>query len=54
MPHAIAMASRNDPAAAATDIIPFGDDATEIPGRLEREHTTAEIEAEVTRWFASI
>ena len=38
----------------ATEIIPTADEAAEILARLEREHTTAEIEADVARWFYSI
>jgi hypothetical protein len=38
----------------ATDIVPTGDEASEILADLEREHTTAEVEAEVARWFHSI
>ena len=43
-----------DHAVEATDIVPTGDEAAEILARLEREHTTAEIEADVARWFYSI
>jgi hypothetical protein len=43
-----------DLAVQATDIIPTGDEAAEILTHLEREHTTAEIEADVARWFYSI
>ena len=43
-----------DVAVEATDIIPRGDEAAGILTRLEREHTTAEIEHKVSRWFHSI
>ena len=43
-----------DVAVQATDIIPTGDEAAAIMANLEREHTTAEIEADVARWFYSI
>jgi hypothetical protein len=38
----------------ATDILPTDDEVAEILMRLEREHTTAEIEHKVSRWFQSI
>jgi hypothetical protein len=58
MPHRLGKLGTNNFGAlqgvAATDLIPIGDEAAEIPGRLEREHTTAEIEADVARWSSSI
>ncbi|MET0683381.1 MAG: hypothetical protein ABWZ29_08585 [Casimicrobiaceae bacterium] len=47
-------ASVYDLAVEATDIVPSADEAAEILMRLEREHTTAEIESDVARWFQSI
>ncbi len=38
----------------AAAILPTGDEAAESLARLEREYTTAEIEADVARWFHSI
>jgi hypothetical protein len=43
-----------DLAVEATDITPTEDEAAEILTRLEREHTTAETEHAVARWFHSI
>lgn len=37
----------------AADILPTGDEAAESLAGLEREYTTAEIEADVARWFQS-
>ena len=43
-----------DLAVQAIDILPTGAEAAEILACLEREYTTAEIEADVARWFHSI
>jgi hypothetical protein len=47
-------ASVYDLAVEATDIVPSADEAAEILMRLERDHTPAEIESDVARWFQSI
>jgi hypothetical protein len=47
-------ASVYDLAVAASDMIPTAAEAAEILTRLERDHTTAEIESDVARWFDSI
>ena len=47
-------ASVYDLAVEVNDMIPSASEAAEIMTRLERDHTTAEIEADVARWFHSI
>ena len=47
-------ASVYDHAVEVTDIVPTHAEADAIVARLEREHTPAEIEAEVARWAQSI
>jgi hypothetical protein len=47
-------ASVYDLAVEVNDMIPTAAEAAEIMTRLERDHTTAEIEADVARWFHSI
>ena len=47
-------ASVYDLAVEVSDMIPTAAEAAEIMTRLERDHTTAEIEADVARWFHSI
>jgi hypothetical protein len=43
-----------DLAVEVRDMIPTAAEAAEIMTRLERDHTTAEIESDVARWFDSI
>ena len=47
-------ASVYDHAVEVTDIVPTEAEADAIVARLEREHATTEIEAEVARWARSI
>jgi len=43
-----------DLAVEATDLVPTDDETAAILMRLGREHTAAEIEHKVSRWFQSI
>ena len=47
-------ASVYDLAVEVNDMIPTAAEAALIMTRLERDHTTAEIESDVGRWFDSI